>query len=257
MWWDFFSCNASRVGRVTTTATSRPGRGRVSLVANALTGDDALDETELEPFGTFNDEWTMGHFGERPSQEMLAGHRHGDHFERALHSSGDARRAGDVVNQDQPAVGLQHPGHLVECRVYVGYCTQPEGAHHRIECGVGEPEIVSITLSQFDFAAKLACTRAGDREHLLADIDPGQPYVGRVHGEVQPRADSDFKDIAVGLRARPAAGVAEQRALHEPHFAVVRAGLLVPVSMPPLSAILCVDHIDSLIASVDGYSEIL
>src|SRR6516165_7326446 len=93
--WPSFSCSV-------------PG-GRVWLVANALTGDDALDETELEPFGTFNDKWTIDHFGERPSQEMLAGHRHRDDFQRALHSSGDARRAGDVVNQDQPAVGLQHP----------------------------------------------------------------------------------------------------------------------------------------------------
>lgn len=63
----------------------------LGLAANALTGDHALDETELEPFRAFDDEWALGHFGERPSQEMLVGHRDRNDFQRALHPPGDAR----------------------------------------------------------------------------------------------------------------------------------------------------------------------
>jgi len=67
----------------------------------------------------------------------------------------------------------------------------------------------------------LACAVARDHEHPFAELDPCQPGVGRVVGQVAGGADGDFEDVAASLAADPLAAALEQEPLEKGDLLVV------------------------------------
>jgi hypothetical protein len=58
-----------------------------------------------------------------------------------------------VIGQQQQSARAQHPDHLTDRAAFVGDRAQREGAHHRVEEGIGERQRVGVGLAQVDGAA--------------------------------------------------------------------------------------------------------
>jgi hypothetical protein len=168
--------------------------------------------------------------------------RDGDQFQGPLDDTDRPGRAGDVVGQQQAPAGAQHPVHLGHRPALVGDRAQRERADHGVERGTRKRQFAGVGLAQVHGAAQLAGSVAGELEHGRAQINPGQPDLAGVEGQVQAGADGHLQGVPGSLRADPGPAVREQDPVEEPHGLVIGRRLVVPVAAPPVTARLVGGH---------------
>lgn len=163
----------------------------------------------------------------RVAKQMVGLEADGERIEQPLDDAYRKRWAADVLEQKQPSARAQHPQCLADRLPLAGNRAEPERADHRVEALVTELQGLGVADPQIGVASKLGRALARDREHLRAELDPGQAHPVAIEGEIASRARGDLEDIPVRLLAHPAAAVAEQDALEEPDPPVVAGRRLV------------------------------
>src|SRR6266542_4214625 len=199
-----------------------------------LAGGEPFDDAELGALVPFDLESLGLDVEQGAAAQVLLPERQGDPLQQPLDRSHPPWRAGNVVQQQQPAAWAQHPPHLRHGSPVVGDAAQRQRADHDVERGVGQVEGLGVAQAQVDLAAESVGLAARQGDHLGAELDPGQADVVGVVGEVAAGADGDLQDLAAGLVADPLAAVGEQPAFPEGHLLVVVAGVVVPVAAQPL-----------------------
>ena len=102
---------------------------------------------------------------QRPAPEMLALRRDRVPLVQPLHRSQSAPGRGYVINEEQPAAGPEHPGHLGDGAPVVGDGAQPQRAQHSVERCVGEGQCLGVTRPQVGLPAQAGRALARDGEH--------------------------------------------------------------------------------------------
>jgi len=120
----------------------------------------------------------------------------------------------------------------------IGDRAECERAEDAVEAGVGEVECLGVADPQIRLPSRLCRPPFRDRQHLGAQLDPGQRHVVAVVGQVAPGADRDLEDLTLRPRAGPLAAALEEQPVEDPHLAVVAWRLLVleaadPLRLPP------------------------
>ena len=70
--------------------------------------------------------------------------------------------AADVIEQQQRPTWSQHPVHLRDRRSLVGKTAEPQGAHHRVEQGIGKRERLCVGFPQRARGLTFAIIEAAD-----------------------------------------------------------------------------------------------
>lgn len=151
-----------------------------------IAGGEAFDESEFEALGVVDGEIAgTANLVERSAQEVFAADRNGECLEDSLDESYCGGAAFDVIDKDASPAGTQDSGHLGECSAVVGDGAEPEGADNGVEGVVVEGQLVRVGPPQGNGTAELVRTAAGDVEHCLTPVNPGQGDVVGIGGEVE------------------------------------------------------------------------
>jgi hypothetical protein len=95
-------------------------------------------------------------------------------------------------SQEQTPAGAQDPRGLHHGPTIVGDGAERERRDHRVEGGVREREVLGVADAQIAFDVQLSRPLTGDREHLGAQLDPGEARVFMAAGEVTAGANRDL-----------------------------------------------------------------
>jgi hypothetical protein len=199
----------------------RTGRRPVAFrLVGGLAGGEPLDDAGLGPLASLDRKALGVHLAEGSSQEVIAS---GQPADQPLDGHQQPVGAADMVEQEQPPTRAEHPVRLGNGAAVIGDGAQRQGADDGVEGGVGERQSLGVSLAELDRQAEPPGAVSGDLEHGGAQVDPGEPNVLRIEGEVAAGADRDLQDLSGRLGADPCAPVIEQAPL-EPADAPVVAG---------------------------------
>jgi hypothetical protein len=159
---------------------------------------------------------------------------HGQRLQQPFDHANGTHRAADVLEQQQVPSRPQHAPRLGDRPARIRDRAQPQRAHHRVKALVGKLERLRVTDAKIDRPPEPLRPPAADREHLRAQLDPGQRDVGRVEGQVAGRADRQLEHISARLLAHLAATVPEQHPLENRDLPVIARGLSILEPADPL-----------------------
>ena len=130
---------------------------------------------------------------EGTTQQVLALEAQRDLFEQPLEVAPYPGRGRDMIEQEQPPTWSKYALHLRDCLPIVRDAAERQGADDRVERRVRKRKCLDIPLEQQDLLRELRSSAPSDGDHLLSELDTGQPNTIRVEREVPAGADSDLE----------------------------------------------------------------
>jgi hypothetical protein len=172
---------------------------------------------------------------ERLAAQVVGRKPHAQRIQQPLDHANGPHRASHVLEQQQPPGRPQHAPRLRDRAARVRDRAQPQRAHHGVKALIDKLQRLRVAQAKIDPPPKPPRPPASDRQHLRAQLDPGQLDVGGVAGQVARRAHRQLEHTPARLLAHPTATISEQDPLKDRDLAVLVSGASILDPPNPLS----------------------
>jgi len=120
-------------------------------------------------------------------------------LQEALPGPDDPRGALDVLQQQHPPTRLQYPDSLGDGLPVTGNRTQTQLNTTVSNRSLGNSVAWAIALPKIHLPAELTSAAAGLGQHGGAEVQPGEPHLGGIEGQVQAGPHPDLEDVSTRL----------------------------------------------------------